>query len=385
MLKKFTPLVFLASLGAGGISVIPFALLQYSMPDLEGLVKIADLNHGSNPFTLELYYYSLEAIMIVFSLLHIAMSIRITKSFLKWIKTPAFKETINNPLANAGLMAPFISLTMLMNVFIGPIRFFIPSFAANLQNLMLPALIFWIALWIAIMATSLKLLRISFSKGFDVSKISFGWLLHPFALGMLTVVGTGIAAMAQNRGISDTAIFLAMISGSMGMFLLLVKLVVIFKSHFAAEGLPGKQFLPSFLIVVPNITLYALSFFRLSHYMHKYYGFHMESSMFLTVMLPFAFEIWYLVFGIGLLRDYFKKDFFSKDFHITQWGFVCPVVAFSVLGTFAYQQFSNNTIIYVLNVASMWVSVILFFHLLRKHKQYLCVKPGDNQEASTNN
>ena len=383
MLKRFTPLVFLASLGAGGISVIPFALLQYSMP-IDGLVKIADLNHGSNPFSLELYYYSLEAIMIVFSLLHIVLSIRLTKAFLKWIKTSEFKETINNPLSNASLMAPFISLTMLMNVFIGPIRFFIPQFAANLQNLMLPALIFWIALWVAIMATSLKLLRISFSKGFDVSKISFGWLLHPFALGMLTVVGTGIAAMSQSRGISDTAIFLAMISGSMGMFLLSVKLVVIFKSHFAAEGLPEKQFLPSFLIVVPNITLYALSAFRLGHYLHINYGFHMESFLFLTVMLPFAFEIWYLIFGIGLLKDYFKKDFLSKDFHVTQWGFVCPVVAFSVLGTFAYQQFANNPIIYVLNVISMWVAVILFFHLLKKHKQYLCVKPGETAQENNN-
>jgi len=70
---------------------------------------------------------------------------------------------------------------------------------------------------------------------------------------MVTVTGSGIAAMAKDKGVADTAFFLLLISGTMGLFLLSVKVVAIFKSHFSADGLPDKQFLPSFLIVVPNI------------------------------------------------------------------------------------------------------------------------------------
>ena len=34
--EKFTPLLFLASLGAGGIAVIPFAIMQYTIDHGKG-------------------------------------------------------------------------------------------------------------------------------------------------------------------------------------------------------------------------------------------------------------------------------------------------------------------------------------------------------------
>ncbi|GEM_PF-4440729 len=36
--KKFNPLIFLASLGAGGIAVMPFVLMQYTIEHGEGLI-----------------------------------------------------------------------------------------------------------------------------------------------------------------------------------------------------------------------------------------------------------------------------------------------------------------------------------------------------------
>lgn len=365
--KKFSPLVFLASLGAGGIAVTPFAFLQYTHEHGSGLVRFSDIMHGSVPFLHEIFFYGLEAIMVVFTLLHLVLTVVFVRQIVVWMRTEGFRETLGNPLVNAGLLAPFISITMTMNVFIGPIRYFIPSFAENLQAFMFPALVFWLVLWTALMYTEISLLKISFSRGFDTAKISFGWLLHPFALGMMTVVGMGIAAMAKDPGVADTAVFFSLVSGSMGLFLLLVKLVVIFKSHFSATELPDKQFLPSFLIVIPNVTLYAISAFRFGHYLEHAHGFHTEWFSWMAIVVSFAFEVWYMLFGITLLSDYFKRHFFRKEFYVTQWGLVCPVVAFAVLGSFTYFLFLDSPFMYAVIVLTILVSVALFAILFARH------------------
>jgi hypothetical protein len=250
------------------------------------------------------------------------------------------------------------------------VRYFIPWMAQNLQSLMFPALLFWLLLWLAVMFSGIKILKISFSKGFDVDKINFGWLLHPFALGMLTVVGTGIAAMSQNTSIASTAAFFSLVSGLMGLFLMTVKLILIFKSHFSAEKLPDKQFMPSFLIIIPNITLYAISAFRFGHFMHNHLGFNTEMFSFLVIVLGFAFEVWYLMFGIALMGDYFRKHFFKKEFYITQWGLICPFVAFGVLGSFFHSLFLGNFFVYSVILASIALSAGLYAVLLKR--QYLC-------------
>ncbi len=179
------------------------------------------------------------------------------------------------------------------------------------------------------------------------------------------------SCFSQNADIAHTAAFFTMVSASMGFFLLIVKLIALFKSHFAKDGLPDRQFLPSFLIVIPNITLYAITAFRMGHYFEHHHGAEMGSYFLIVILVSFAFETWYLAFGLSLLRDYFKKHF-AKEFYVSQWGLVCPVVAYAVLGSFLYSVFLKSPIIYVLILATMVVAVVLFFVLLIK--QIKCKK-----------
>ena len=365
--RKFSPLVFLASLGAGGIAVMPFAFLQYTLPGLKGLVTWQQLGHGTLPAAKEFFYFSLESVMIVFTIIHFILTFIFLRQLYWWIKSSEYEFFVEDPLKNAAIVTPFISIAMSMNVFIGPVRFFIPFFSSNFQNLMLPALAVWSIIWILLLRMEIKLLKISFTNSFDVNKISFGWLLHPFALGMVTVTGTGIAAMAKNPPIAHAAAFMALVSGSMGVFLLIVKLIAIFKSHFAADGLPERQFLPSFLVVVPNITLFAISAFRLSHYFEHHMGFHMHTFGALVIILSFAFETWYLLFGLALLGDYLKKHFFNNEFYISQWSFICPIVAYAVLGSFTFKMFVQSPLIYGLIMVTMVLAVTTYFLIMQRH------------------
>jgi hypothetical protein len=368
-MKNFTPLAFLASLGAGGIAVTPFVLMQYTLEHGAGLITRAQVSDMGFTGATALYFMSLESVMIIFLLLHFVLMGIFLGKLLSWLKTEAFTTMLQNPLKNSALLAPFISLLMTMNVVIGPVRYFLPAISQNFQQLMMPALLFWALIFVALMWTEIYLLKISFEKSFDVSKIQFSWLLHPFALGMLATVGTGIAAMAQDVSIANTAAFMSMIPFSMGVFLLVVKVVALFKSHFSAPSLPEKNFLPGLLIVIPNITLFAISAFRFGHFLERTHGFHLDAYFYIVIGLSFAFEIWYLLFGVALLYTYFKENHF-KEFYMTQWGLICPFVAFVVLGAFAYHVVLASPILYGAIVAIAVLTIFFYFELL--YKQVKC-------------
>jgi hypothetical protein len=370
MKQQFSPLNFLASLGAGGISVIPFAFFQYTHHTSKGLISFSQIDHSSLGIFKQLLFHSLEAVMIIFTLIHIFLTVKNLVGLRVWSKSDQFEGFVGDPLRNAALMAPFLSLAMSMNVVIGPIRFFVPTLATNLQTLMLPALIGLIILATYAIYWEIKILKISFSQSFDLNKINFGWLMHPFALGMITVTATGIAAMSKNQNYAHTAAFLAFTTGSMAFFLLIVKLVSIFQTHFKAEGLPAKQFMPSFLIVVPIITILAISGFRLAHYFEHTFGFHMEAIALIIILIAFAFETWYLLFGIALLKSYLKTDFKEKEYYVSQWGLICPFVAYSVLGSFMWKLFVPNVVIYTVIIVSAITAITFFFIMARKQVKY---------------
>lgn len=380
--KKFNPLLFLAALGAGGIAISNFVLFNYSIDHGKGLISFAQLHSILNGWQ-EIFYSVLEVNMATFIVMHLVLTVVFFKKLLPFLKTVEYKELINDPLRNSAILAPFISITMTMNVFIGSVRYFIPWMYNNLQAMMLPGLIVWSIIWILLLRLEVKLLKTSFAKGFDVGKINFGWLLHPFALGMLTVTGTGIAAMAANATIANIAFFMSLVSGSMGLFLLSVKLITLFKSHFNQEALPDKQFLPSFLIVIPNITIFAISLFRIGHFLDHHYGANLSIYYLVVMLSAFAFETWYFMFGLALLKDYFRQHF-KNDFHISQWGLVCPFVAYAVLGSFVIMLFANNLFFVWLVYALILFTSSLFWLLLGKNMRCAGLLAKNSLECNYN-
>ena len=370
-MKTFTPLLFLASLGAGGITIIPFAYLQYVHPHGKGLITLQEILTNGLVFPLWTYII-MGIVMVVFTLIHIGLTVIFSTQLIDFARTDDARLLWNDPLKNTVFLAPFISFIMTMNVVIGPIRFFIPTLAENLQVVMPYAFYFWLAILFALLYTSIALLKISFTKGFDVDKIHFGWLLHPFALAMATVTGMGIAAMATNANIAHSAAFFSLVSGTMGIFLFLVKVVALFKRHFRGEGMPEKQFLPSFLIVIPILTLYAISLFRFGHYLAHHAGATISDAYYLVVTTGlFAFETWYLLFGISLLFTYFKTSYREREYYPTLWGLICPFVAYAVLASFVFASFVPTHMFTVLVVLSEATAIVLFGDLLKRHILYV--------------
>ncbi len=363
--KKFTPMVFLAPLGAGGISVAFFAYLNYIFEHGEGLITYSQIHEKFSGLN-EIFFYAMDIGMFLFVFIHFWLMLKFSPPLFKWLKSKSYKEFLENPLVHSGVLVPFVAIIMTMNVFLGSIRYFIPWMDNNLQALMIPGLIGWGLIWISLMRMEIKLLKISFEVGFDISKINFGWLLHSFTLAMLTVTGSGIAAMSKAAIPAHIAFSMLLVSGTMALFLLIVKSITIFRSYFEASGLPDKQFLPSILIVVPNITLLAITLFRLGHYFHNHLEAHVGKTYYtLVTMGAFAFETWYLAFGIALLSKYFRQNL-KNEFHVSQWGLICPFVAYGVIGMFVYDAFLQSKIFAVFLFFVTMITVALFLFLLIK-------------------
>jgi hypothetical protein len=127
----FSPLSFLASLGAGGIAVLPFAFFQYTFHTGKGLITFGQIDHFALPFSQQILFHFLELVMIVFTVIHFVLTYQFSKGLISWVKTDTYRQFINDPLKNSAIMAPFLSFAMTMNVFIGPIRFFSPEPAVD--------------------------------------------------------------------------------------------------------------------------------------------------------------------------------------------------------------------------------------------------------------
>jgi hypothetical protein len=144
--------------------------------------------------------------MPVFGLLHFVIMLIFLPKLIAFLKV-GFKLHLADSLQSPSLVIPLLAITMSMNVFIGVVRFFIPAVQENFQSLMLPALIFWIIIFTTQIILQIKILQNSYVKDFAAEKISFNWLVQALSMGMLSVVGSGIAALAKDTQITDTAAF----------------------------------------------------------------------------------------------------------------------------------------------------------------------------------
>jgi len=366
--KTFSPINFLAALGAGGIAVAPFAIMQYVFPHPKGLVTQAQIHAGMSELAgwQALLVRPFEAIMIGFAILHVLLLAWMIPKFLAGKRRGDYRAIAENPLAGAQLLAPHLAIAMTFNVFIGVARYFVPALQSAFQDMMLPALLAWLVLLAFTLKEVFAQLHSSFVRQFDLREAHFGWMMSPFALGMVSVVGSGIAALAKSPAVAHAAAFFTLVGATGSMFLLVVKQVTLMQVHYQKPGIPDRQLLPSILSVVPILTVLAIVGFRLAHYAHAQLGFHLEWAGPAIVAAVFAFQSFYMGFGLTLLRDFIVSDLRRSEYYPALWGLVCPFVAWSVLGAFVAGSVASAPWFVGVLVGSLTVAILLYVGILSR-------------------
>ncbi len=321
---KFTPFKFQLPLAAGGIALMAFNYLQFAVPHGKGLIKLSDIPWDRLTLGQTTLYLPLIGIMFTFTIINLVFSAVFFKSLVQWIynKNEYTGFMSAPPTTNVGIFIPIASLSMTAQVILAPLAFFLPKLASNVQALMLPGLVFFGILWFTLFMLEFNLLKIWLSQPMDVTKLNFVWLIDVFTFGLVSLTGTGIAAMSSNRDIASIAAFTSLFTLSVGVFLLITKLSYLIYLQIKSASLPQNPVLPSYFLVIPITCLFGLSFYRITLYLQTYFQFDIKVSSFFLINFSYVITIGWGIFCLYLLSNYFKDYFYKSEFSPTQWAMV---------------------------------------------------------------
>ena len=336
--EKFSPMCFLASLGAGGLSVSFFMYLMFLVPHPNTPMATYDFIMPAlikGDWLSFVVAFSLVFI-IAFAFLHFKLLIWNTKQFNLYKKTAAYEELINSN-SQITLMTIPLTFAMTINVCFVLGAVFVPGLWGIVEFLFPFALIgFMVVGYFALKIFFEYFSRLLIKGDFDFSKNNnLSQMISIFALSMVAVGFAAPGAMSHNLVINSIGIFGALFFASLAMLLMLIKLTMGFKNMFE-KGL-GLEAAPSIWILIPILTLLGITFIRVSFGLeHNYATPLAKSSLFVFTSTILSLQIIFGILGYIVMKKmgYFEKYIQSEDKSSVSFALICPGVAFFVFGMF---------------------------------------------------
>lgn len=334
---SYNPLYFLASLGAGGLSVTFFMYLMFWIPHPGQPVPVFEdiaraLTSGNVAMqTSVIIALAGIAVFAVMNLTSLVWNLRALSAFKR---TQAY-ETLTKTNAQSSLLAAPLAVAMSINGMFIVGLVFVPGLWSVVEYLFPLAMVAFLALGIwALRLIGDYLGRILSQHGaFDLkAHNSFAQMLPAFALSMIGVGLSAPAAMSTNQTVVGVALILS------GFFAVAALLYAAFAGLTAMSAMlqhgTAKEAAPTLLILVPLMTVLGILFLRQNHGLHTQFDSHVtagETMMMLGRML--AVQIAFLLLGLTVLKrlGYFRDFVFGRKTSPGSYALVCPGVALSVM------------------------------------------------------
>ncbi|HKL43677.1 MAG TPA: hypothetical protein VJ892_00160 [Candidatus Absconditabacterales bacterium] len=337
-MKNFNPLIFLKSLGAGGLAVSFFMYLMF-MTKHAGPVPTFD--------TLKVYFVemniiymiliSLAAVGILFFLYHhLKVLIKQLLIYKKFRRTKEFKK-LKDTNGEVSIMSIPLTLAMTMNVMFVVSLVFIPGLWNIIEYIFPIALIFFGLIgFLGLRIYGQYFARIMTKGNFVTAENNnLGQMIAAFAFAMIGVGFAGPAAMSNTASTSIIAMSLSIFFLTVTAILVLIKLLVGFKEMFK-KGI-NTEGSPSLWIMIPILTLFGISLVRHRHGLS--HGFEMELSNISNYVMVTMIISAQLVFGrlgyrVMRMNNYFKDFVKGAKKSVGSYALICPGVALTVFGFF---------------------------------------------------
>lgn len=335
--QAYSPLYFLAALGAGGLAVTFFMYLMFWVP------------HEGRPvpvFEDIMTYFSgatiLGQAMVVVAMAGIAAMAVLHFSLLIWnlrhlahFKATEAYVTLHSTNAETQMKAVPLTLAMTINVGFILGLVFVPQLWSIVEYLFPMAIIAFLAVGVF----AFRLLgrffgRILSGGGFDPkANNSFAQLLPAFALSMVAVGLAAPAAMSQTPwvvGVSLTMSTFFLVAAVLITVVALTMAILPMVQHGTAP-----EAAPTLMVVVPIMTVLGIAMMRMDHGLHTTFDVHGgagETLVFLTRVL--SVQVLFGLLGLLVLRrqDYYNV-FLSEGGKRSagSYALICPGVALSVM------------------------------------------------------
>ena len=335
----WSPLYFLASVGAGGLSVTFFMYLMHWVPHPGRTVPVfeditAALGRGEPALTAA----------ITVALLGIAIFGALNLSLLVWnlrkmrgFRASATGQALANSNAQTQMMALPLALAMSINggFILGLV--FVPGLWSVIEYLFPLAMVAFLAVgWLAFRQLGGFIARVTAPGGFDCARNnSFAQMLPAFALAMTGVGLAAPAALSANGTVAGISLIVSSFFLIAAAVIVLVGLVLGLRS-ILENGVAAEQ-APTLMMIVPITTILGILMLRQAHGLEASFGLPMEGAekmMLLTRLM--SVEVLFALFGLtvlaatGYVRRFLTGDAISPG----NYALVCPPVAMSVLTQF---------------------------------------------------
>jgi hypothetical protein len=334
---SYSPLYFLASVGAGGLNVTFFMYLMFwvnhpgkPVPTFEDLA--AAWSTGSTALQAGIAVAMIGIAAMAF--LNLKYLVWNLKAFSAFRKTEGFAR-LKASNAETTILAMPLALAMAVNGLFIVGLVFVPGLWSIVEYLFPAAMVAFLLIGVQALIYIGDFLGRVLSKGgvFDVTAHnSFAQLLPAFALSMVAVGFSAPAAMSGNGVVVATSLVLSTFFGTASIIYGAVALVTAFNSmlHYGT----AKESAPTLLIIIPLVTVLGIMFLRQFHGLHTTFDAHMaagETLVFLARLL--TIQVVFLGLGLTVLaRQGYWKDFvFGNGTSPGSYALVCPGVALSVM------------------------------------------------------
>ncbi len=335
--QNFSPLYFLGSLGAGGLTVTFFMYLMFWVPHPGRTVPvfedIAAAFASGNPLTQGMIAVAMAGIAF-FAVLNLKALAWNLSHYAAFMKTEGYKA-LRSSNAESQILALPLALAMSVNVGFILGLVFVPGLWGIVEYLFPLAMIAFLAIgWLAFRMIGAFLGRVLTSGGGFSHKAnnSYAQLLPAFALAM---IGVGLAAPAA-MSTSATVAGLSIIASTFFMVAAVIYGIValILGVHALMEHGAAPEAAPTLMIVIPMLTVLGILSLRQSHGLGVHFDAHTAAADTLTFLgLLLSVQVLFGLLGFAVLRrqNYAKTWMTGDRLSAGSYALVCPGVALSVM------------------------------------------------------
>lgn len=332
----YSPLYFLASLGAGGLAVTFFMWLMHWIPHPGQPVPVfediaAAFASGS------LAVQSMIAIAMlgiaVFAFLNLKLLIWNLRRFASWRATEGF-ATFSRTNAQSQVLALPLALAMSVNVLFVLGMVFVPGLWAVVEYLFPAAML----AFLAIGAYAFKLYggfigRVLTEGGFNcAANNNFGQILPAFAFAMVGVGLAAPAALSTTPALAGLGLVLSTFFLMTSALIATVAMILGFRAMM--EHGANAETAPTLSIIVPLLAVLGILSLRQSHGLTEHFGAEASAGETLLVLTKFlSVQVLFLLFaGLVLFRQgYAGRFLLGRETSPGSYALVCPGVGFAVL------------------------------------------------------
>lgn len=355
----YSPLYFLAALGAGGIAITFFMYLTFLVDHPQTPVVTFDqlwaLVTTGNRVAGGLVGMAVLGIAF-FTLLHLRLLVWNLVEFSRFRRTSAYARLLSTN-QEVTLMTVPLTLAMTINVLFATGAVFVPGLWSVVEYLFPVAL----AAFGAVGYLTVRLYARYFTRVISHGQFDFadnnnlGQLVAVFALAMVGVGFAAPAAMSHQLVTSTVGILGAMFFITAALVLGMLKLVMGFKSMLSEGIAPAMA--PSLWIVIPILTLLGIALIRVDHGLAHGFGLPLSpphqlvfTGAILSLQLLFGILGYSVMQRVGYFRDFVRGD----RRHPGAYALICPGVALFDFSMFFIQLgLVRNGLIESLSIAHL--------------------------------